>query len=695
MSVDHDATIDDLLCQEKTFIENTLTPPAKYTCIHSGFMFRLDPNNKDWIKVWGALFADSLQFFQSQEDMNTGRAPSLEIDLTKKYACAVERPLHGQDCVLSLKPQSGDEKPPNTDPDNLIAGHFFLAVADAHTMQQWMEEIGTSMNSGQYTRQKSLGAGQFGCVFLVTDRTKPDAQYVLKEVNYVKQQDQSPERARQLALSEARCLQKMNHPNIISVVACFERPEVVFIVMEFADGGDLWHASREQRKNGGGKGFDESRILNWVAQIALALYYCHSNRTLHRDIKTANIFLNKDDTVKVGDFGLHKNLDPFLENAKTLIGTPSFLSPEVCRHQSYNHKSDMWSFGVVVYEMIALRSPFRAKTQMETFRNITETQHAPMPEQFSAGLRHLVDSLLAKEARDRPSAKDILEHPLCEPYVKKHLQQHIALRQAAAANMQSDAAAAAAERNSQQGTCSICSLKLEAGNFYVQSEGQLYHASCLVCSVCNQPLLNGYVLVQGVLYCDDCEKKEKTTSGSWTCESCSHTNDSDAPFCSLCARERVWHSDAPRASEAKKQGYLKKKNPHSTIISRWQNRFFTLHEDVIMYYKKEKGAVCGVVPLQTIVYAVQLDDKDGCRFDLVAHARGQSSQSDIRTFELLAGSREEANEWVEVVKKYSKEAQKRPVEFEMKGKFWKDAATIARHSGGSIASKDEEPSMSK
>jgi NIMA (never in mitosis gene a)-related kinase len=170
--------------------------------------------------------------------------------------------------------------------------------------------------------------------------------------------------------------------------------------MDFADGGDLWHKTRQQRKEGGGKGFPEERIVNWITQIALALHYCHSNRTLHRDIKTANIFLMKDDTVKVGDFGLHKNLDPFMENAKyvvqrhvflffsfcccivvkvrsatpcdaisfcartrnqisrplynvspyrTLIGTPSFLSPEVCRHESYNHKSDIWSFGIVCY----------------------------------------------------------------------------------------------------------------------------------------------------------------------------------------------------------------------------------------------------------------------------------------------------------------------------------------------------------
>lgn len=201
--------------------------------------------------------------------------------------------------------------------------------------------------------------------------------------------------------------------------------------------------------------------------------------------------------MKVGDFGLHKNLDPFMENAKTLIGTPSFLSPEVCNHQAYNHKSDMWSFGVVAYEIICLRSPFRAKTQMETFRNITETQHAPLPLEYSEGLRSLVDALLAKDSVDRPSARDVMEHPLVQPYVKQHLQANIDLRKQAELASIGDGGDTV-KSGEVSGDCNICKQKLVSGNFYVQSEGHLYHASCLVCSVCTCALLNGYVLIQGM-----------------------------------------------------------------------------------------------------------------------------------------------------------------------------------------------------
>jgi serine/threonine protein kinase len=99
-------------------------------------------------------------------------------------------------------------------------GGVFVATPDAHSMQTWIDAIRMSLESGQYERQKVLGSGQFGCVYMAKDRVDEGTTYVLKEVNYVKQKDQTPDRARNLALSEAYCLQKLNHPNIVQVGSC-------------------------------------------------------------------------------------------------------------------------------------------------------------------------------------------------------------------------------------------------------------------------------------------------------------------------------------------------------------------------------------------------------------------------------------------------------------------------------------------
>jgi hypothetical protein len=377
---------------------------------------------------------------------------------------------------------------------------------------------------------------------------------------------------------------------------------------------------------------------------------------------------------------------------------------------------------------------------METFRNITETRQAPLPSVYSEELRGIVDAMLHKDQRSRPSARNILENPLIVSTAKKILKKTIAragetmpdladkmmtLRPAKKKKRNKDASAAASKDGGAKdakdgvgamsladdggggggdgrhgkvatgepmGKCAKCSKQLLAGNFFVESEGDLFHAACLTCALCETPLLDGFTMNAGKVYCDACEKK--APKAKWTCEKatrgCGQVSEPAEPRCTKCARERVWMSDAPKATACAIEGALKKRNPHSTIIARWQQRYFTMHADVILYYKKKGGAVCGLVPLETIQYAVQLEEKDGCRFDLVAHARGVKAQSNIRTFELLATSRDEASRWVELVKKLSKEAAKHPSTFDLSGKFWKDKGNIARHSVSGEENDGEE-----
>ena len=113
--------------------------------------------------------------------------------------------------------------------------------------------------------------------------------------------------------------------------------------MEYADAGDLSMVVKRQRELK--QYLPESDILSWFVQIALGLQYIHKKNILHRDLKTQNIFVTSKKLVKIGDFGISKWLSHTLDLATTAIGTPHYLSPEICRRQPYSHKSDMWSLG--------------------------------------------------------------------------------------------------------------------------------------------------------------------------------------------------------------------------------------------------------------------------------------------------------------------------------------------------------------
>ena len=119
------------------------------------------------------------------------------------------------------------------------------------------------------------------------------------------------------------------------------------IVMDYCEGGDMYHKIAKQRELG--KLFPESQIITWFVQMALAMNYVHDKKILHRDLKTQNIFLTSKGDIKIGDFGIARVLQHTYDCANTAIGTPYYLSPEICQEKPYNQKSDIWSLGCIFY----------------------------------------------------------------------------------------------------------------------------------------------------------------------------------------------------------------------------------------------------------------------------------------------------------------------------------------------------------
>jgi len=150
--------------------------------------------------------------------------------------------------------------------------------------------------------------------------------------------------------------------------------------------------------------------LDWFTQICLALKHVHDRKILHRDLKSQNIFLTKDNTIKLGDFGIARVLSNTFEKAKTMVGTPFYLSPEIIENMPYSFKSDIWSLGVILYELCCLEPPFNADSLACLALRIVRGNYNPVSTFYSKDLRTLVDSMLQNDVNKRPSVHQILSN---------------------------------------------------------------------------------------------------------------------------------------------------------------------------------------------------------------------------------------------------------------------------------------------
>ena len=154
---------------------------------------------------------------------------------------------------------------------------------------------------------------------------------------------------------------------------------------------------------------------------------------LHRDIKPQNIFLTADSQVRLGDFGISKTLNSSMSFASTFVGTPLYLSPELCEGVEYDSRSDVWSLGAVAFELASLQPPFTAKTMPALLLQIVGEEPPPLPAAFSAEFGALVRALLAKDPAKRPDLHDALVSAVLAPRVAWFKSAEFAAEQAAAA----------------------------------------------------------------------------------------------------------------------------------------------------------------------------------------------------------------------------------------------------------------------
>jgi NIMA (never in mitosis gene a)-related kinase len=258
---------------------------------------------------------------------------------------------------------------------------------------------------------KELGKGAFGTVF--TAKRKADNNiYAIKRVNISKMSTKD----RENALNEIRVLASICHPNIVDYKEAFydEESSTLNIVMEYVDEGDLGNKIKNFKNL---KTFiPENEIWSILIQIVAGLKALHDKKIMHRDLKSANIFMSKKGEVKLGDLNVSKVVK--LGFLYTQTGTPYYASPEVWSEKPYEYKSDIWSLGCVIYEICALKPPFRAQSLEMLYKSVIKGVYEPLPSVYSKDLQTFLGNLLHVDPKKRPSCETILLYPT----VKKKIE---------------------------------------------------------------------------------------------------------------------------------------------------------------------------------------------------------------------------------------------------------------------------------
>ncbi|KAL4463886.1 hypothetical protein ABPG74_005823 [Tetrahymena malaccensis] len=269
-----------------------------------------------------------------------------------------------------------------------------------------------------YKEIEVIGRGNFGSATLV-EKLDNKKQYIAKKIVLSslnpKQQDS--------ALQEAQLLKDLNHKNIVSYIESFKEEDLLIIIMEYCEHGDLaFHIKRKKQKK---EYFPEMLIVNWFYELALSIKYIHEKKILHRDIKTSNIFITKDGTIKIGDFGISKVLENTTSVANTVVGTPYYMSPEVCESKPYTYKSDIWALGCVLYELCALEHAFESNNLLGLIFKIVQQNISDIPSIYSKELNDLIHKLLNKNEQERPVINEILNDISTQKLFKQYLEVRV------------------------------------------------------------------------------------------------------------------------------------------------------------------------------------------------------------------------------------------------------------------------------
>ena len=328
---------------------------------------------------------------QKEQKVKTLLAEAKTLTLKQNFAEAVSR----YDEVLALEASHAEAKSLRQD---------CLEKAGASKTKKVFSGQMSGETIAHYRVLERLGAGGMGVVYKAED-TKLKRLVALK---FLPPELTRNEEAKRRFMREAQAASALDHPNICTVHGIEETGDgQLFICMAHYTGGTLRKKMSEEKP-------EIAECLAWAGQVAQGLIAAHENGIVHRDLKPANIILTKDGVVKIVDFGLAKLVGASrLTKTGASMGTLSYMSPEQAKGQEVDHRTDVWSFGVILYEMIAGRLPFHAEQELAMLYAIANEKPAPFPKltpPIPIELERLIEKAMQKEASRRfDSMRELFE----------------------------------------------------------------------------------------------------------------------------------------------------------------------------------------------------------------------------------------------------------------------------------------------
>jgi len=274
----------------------------------------------------------------------------------------------------------------------------------------------------KYDLIEIIGQGMYGKVYKALNKFE-NKFYAIKTMNF---KNITPKERLNIE-TEINLLQELKHPNIVLYKESFiDENQNLNIVTTFCEGGDLYQKIFKSQKTY----FQEKEIINALIQLLLGLSYIHDKKIVHRDIKTKNIFIQNENTLRIGDFGIAKifnsNKNSKNTNLNKMVGTPLYMAPECFKqNKKYSYKSDIWSLGCCIYEMCNLKHAFEGQFFPAVSIKISEGKRLPLNKIYSKELRNVIDNMLNLNPRNRPTIASLIEKTFLKKYVGEYINDFI------------------------------------------------------------------------------------------------------------------------------------------------------------------------------------------------------------------------------------------------------------------------------